>query len=81
MKRTGQIILALGFFLMAQAAQADWTATKRLTWNSGSSWASAIGAYPPGYLYVVFNDDAAGNSNLYLKKSTDNGATWTPSKD
>ena len=80
MKRTGQIISALALLLFAQAAQADWTATKRLTWNSGSSWASAIGAYPPGYLYVVYNDDAAGNSNLYLKKSTDNGATWTPSK-
>jgi hypothetical protein len=80
MKRTGQIILALGFFLMAQAAQADWTATKRLTWNSGGSWAAAIGAYPPANVYVVWIDSTPGNSEIFFKRSTDSGSSWAPSQ-
>ena len=80
MKRTGQIIFALAFLLFAQAAQADWTAAKRLTWNSGGSWASAIGAYPPANVYVVWIDSTPGLGEVFLKKSTDGGASWAPNK-
>jgi BNR repeat-like domain len=80
MKRMRLMILAIGLLLLAPAARAGWTATQRLTWNSGSSWASAIGAYPPSYIYVIYYDNTTGNSKIYLKKSTNGGTSWAPSK-
>jgi hypothetical protein len=80
MKRWGQIISALVLFLFAQAAQADWATTKRLTWNLSATWASAIGTYPPSNIYVVYDDDTTGSSEIYLKKSADSATTWAPGK-
>jgi hypothetical protein len=36
MKRVIPAIAALGFFFLAQSAQADWTPAKRLTWTIGN---------------------------------------------
>jgi hypothetical protein len=80
MKRTGLMSAALGLFLFVQAAQADWTQAKRLTWNSGySSW-PAIAVDTTGNLHVVWMDDTPGNREIYYKKSTDGGSTWMPSQ-
>jgi len=81
MKRTGLMIAALGFFLFAQVAQADWTANKRLTWNSGDSLFSAIAADSSGYLHVLWGDWTPGNAEIFYKKSTDAGYTWSTSKN
>ena len=80
MKRTGLMMVAFGLFLFAQAAQADWTPAKRLTWNSGDSRLPAIAVDSSGNLHVVWQDDTPGNSEIYYKKSTDGGATWTTSQ-
>jgi hypothetical protein len=80
MKRMGLIIASLGFLLIAQIAQANWTTAKRLTWNSGSSWYPGIAVDTSGNLHVVWDDDTPGNREIYYKKSTDGGSTWMPSQ-
>ena len=79
MKRAGLIITALGFFLFAQVAQADWTPAKRLSLTSGFSAYPAIGVDSSGSLHVVWNEEMSGSSEIFHKKSSDGGATWTTS--
>jgi hypothetical protein len=59
---------------------ATWTANKRLTFTSGNSWSSAIAVDASGKLHAVWQDDTSGNHEIYYKKSTDGGATWTANK-
>jgi len=80
MKSNGLTIAALGFFLFTQGAQADWTAARRLTWNSGISVNSTIAVDPSGNLHVLWNDNTPGNPEIYYKKSTDGGSTWASSQ-
>ena len=78
MKRTVLMLAALGVFLFAQAAQADWAPAKRLTWNSGQSKNPAIAADTASNIYVVWQDDTPGNGEIYYRKSDDGGVTWFP---
>jgi BNR repeat-like domain len=59
---------------------ATWTANKRLTFNSGFSAGPTIIADPSGKLHLFWSDDTPGNSEIYCKRSTDGGATWTASQ-
>jgi len=80
MKRTSLMIAVLGIFLAAQIAQAQWTPTKRLTWNSGDSRGPAIATDSSGNLHLVWFDSTPGLAKIYYKKSTDGGATWAANK-
>ena len=80
MKRAGLIILAFGFLFFAQLAQAQWTTAKRLTWSPDYSGTPAIAIDPSGTIHVAYEDMTPGNAELYYKKSTDGGATWSPSQ-
>ena len=80
MKRTGLMLAAFGLILFAQAALADWTPTKRLTWNSGDSRLPAIAVDSSGNIHIVWQDDTPGNSEIYYKKSTNGGSTWMTSQ-
>jgi hypothetical protein len=52
-----------------------WTTDKRLTTNTGDSHAPAI-AVGGSNIYVVWEDETPGNTEIYFKKSTDGGSTW-----
>ena len=56
-----------------------WTTTKRLTNNAGVSISPAI-AVDGTNIYVVWDDDTPGNSEIYFKKAGDGGAIWTANK-
>jgi hypothetical protein len=64
------------FLSLHQATQAAWT-TKRLTWNAGTSVAPAIAEDLFGHIHVVWHDNTPGYKEIFYKKSTDNGATWS----
>jgi len=65
MKRIGLMTAALGFFLFAQAAQAQWTPAKRLTWSSGNSSVPAISIDSIDTIHVVWYDNTTGNAEIY----------------
>jgi len=52
-------------------------ATKRLTYNSGSSYNPTIAADFNNHLHVVWFDMTPGNSEIYYKMSTDSGTSWS----
>jgi len=79
MKRTGLLIAALGLFLFAGVAQADWRPAKRLTWTAGYSREPEV-AVDGSWVHVVWQDDTTGQNEIYYKKSTDGGATWSPTQ-
>ena len=81
MKRTGLTILALVSFLSAQA-QAQWTPAKRLSWTAGFSGLPRIAADTSGDLYVVWEENlSAMNTEIFFKKSTSGGGTWTTAQN
>ncbi len=80
MRRIALWIMAIGVFLLPQSAQADWTTAKRLTWTDGASFSPEIVLNSSGHLHVVWYDDTPGHYEIYHKKSTDGGSTWTAAK-
>jgi hypothetical protein len=56
---------------------ATWSPTKRLSWNSGESKRPVIATDSSGQVHVVWSDDSFGPYELYHKKSTDGGITWS----
>jgi len=72
------IVLITLFFAFSAALGAAWT-TKRLTNNAGYSFHPTI-ATSGEYVYVVWDDDSGGNTEIYFRRSLDNGATWQVAK-
>ena len=54
----------------------SWT-TKRLTYNPGMSYDPFLAVDSKNHIHVVFWDDTPGNYEIYYKRSTDGGVTWT----
>ena len=80
MKRIGVLILATGAAFFAQAAQAGWTTAKRLTWTDGGSFSPQMALDSGGHMHLAWYDNSPGNSEIYYKRSTDGGTTWTAAK-
>lgn len=57
-----------------------WSATKRLTWTSHLSATPTIAADSNNRLHVVYFDDGPGNNEVFYKRSTDGGSTWSAPK-
>jgi hypothetical protein len=56
---------------------ASWLKAKRLTWNSGYSYHPSIAVDTNNNVHLFWQDNTLGNYNIYYKKSTNGGATWT----
>jgi len=57
-----------------------WSAPERLTWNTGLSEYPCVASYPTylgGSVHVVWHDDTPGKEEIYYKRSTDGGTTWS----
>ena len=80
MKTFALCTMAIGAFLLAQPAQAQWTTAKRLTWTDGASNSPKLSLNSSGHLHVVWDDDTPGHYEIYHKRSTDGGTTWTTAK-
>jgi len=68
------------FYRKSTDAGATWTPSQRLTWNWGTSSNGDVAVDPSGHLHVVWYDSTPGNPEIYYKKSTDGGTTWTPNQ-
>ncbi len=80
MKQMRFAALAIGLCLVAQGGQAGWEPTKRLTWTTGASTQPAIAVGSSGNLHLVWVNFSPGNAEIFYKKSTDGGATWSASR-
>ena len=68
----------IGVFLLVHPISAQtWQATKRMTYNTGTSYLPAIAVGPNDHIHVVWEDNTHGNSEIYYKRSTNGGASWT----
>jgi hypothetical protein len=54
-----------------------WGNVKRLSWNSGGSYTPAIAADSNDNIHVVWHDDTPGSSEIYYKRSTNGGVSWS----
>ena len=78
MKKKAILIGLVGVFLLFQPIHAQtWTASKRLTFTSDRSFYPALAVDSNGHIHVVWDDETPGNREVYYKKSTDAGSTWT----
>lgn len=74
------IITHLILFSIVFSGFTQWQSDTRLTNNSGSSFTS-IGrcmVSENNYLHIAWMDNRDGNYEIYYKRSTDNGQTWSP---
>ena len=58
----------------------SWQTSKRLTWNSGDSTDPDIAVGPSGQVHLAWDDGTPGNYEIYYKKSTNAGNTWTANR-
>ena len=58
----------------------NWSAAKRLTWASGMSYQPAVAAGSDNTIHVVWEADTPGNLEIYYKRSTNGGTTWSAVK-
>jgi hypothetical protein len=56
---------------------ATWKAVKNLSNNAGSSFSPQV-AVSGSNVYLVWVDQTPGNSDVFFRRSADNGATWQP---
>ena len=78
MKKKALIIGIIGIFLHIQPMSAQtWEKTKRLTWNIGLSSHQKIATDSNGHIHVVWQDNSPGNNEIYYKRSSNGGITWS----
>jgi hypothetical protein len=64
------------YYKMSKDGGATWI-TKRLTWNPEYSNAPCIAVDSNNHIHIVWFGYATGNGEIYYKKSTDGGKSWT----
>ena len=57
-----------------------WAASQRLSWTAEASAQPGIAVDASGRIHVAWSDSTPGDSEIYYKKSTDGGSTWTAGK-
>jgi len=57
-----------------------WNAATRLTWTPAGSFAPDIVMGTSNQVHVVWSDDNPGNDEIFYKRSTDGGATWSAAR-
>ena len=67
------------FFKRSTDGGATWKTT-RLTWNAGGSGAPDIAVDLGDVIHVFWMDSTPGNFEIFHRKSSNGGITWTPSK-
>jgi hypothetical protein len=59
------------------AAPPDWGTDRRLTFSNGDSTNPRVLMDSTETIFVVWQDDRDGDNNIFLKKSSDYGVTWS----
>lgn len=65
------------FFKKSTDSGTTFSPNRRLTWNSGDSKNPCLAIDSNGHLHLFYDDNSSGNQEIYYKKSTDTGDTWS----
>jgi len=65
------------FYKNVSGGGTSWSTVKRLSWNSAESRNVKIGAYGNNMLHVVWRDSNYGNDEIFYKRSSDGGTTFS----
>jgi hypothetical protein len=68
------------FYKKSTDAGVTWTSPQRLTWTAADTYKPVIAVGSSGNLHVVWYDETPGNYEIYYRKSTNAGASWTASQ-
>lgn len=78
MRKKMMIIISIGLFFLSQSIGAQtWDPSKRLTWNSAPSSRPDATVDANNNIHVIWDDSSPGNTEIYYKKSTNGGISWT----
>ena len=80
--KSKKVILIITVYFIALMAPysvyaASWSPAKRLTWTPGNSEKPLLCIDSSGLIYLFWHDNSPGNQEIFFKKSTDSGATWS----
>ena len=64
------------FYKKSMDGGSSWS-TKRLTWNSGNSYPSAVSTDSSNNIHIAYYDETPGNLEVYHMRSTNGGTNWT----
>jgi len=67
------------YFCKSADGGTSWKAVKRLTYNAGGSFSAALDVQGAN-VFVAWADGTPGNNEVYFRKSTDAGGTWSTAK-
>lgn len=67
------------FYKRSADSGVTWSAAKRLTYNSGDSYRPSM-AVSGTNIHIVWYEYASGNLEIFYKRSTDSGVTWSAAK-
>jgi len=74
-------IAIIGFFLFFHPLNAQiWEATKKLTWTPGESQCPSVVIESTSTIHLIYQDDTPGNYEIYHKKSTKAGTSWSTNR-
>ena len=65
------------FYKRSFDSGATWSANTRLVWNGGISEFPSIAVSPNNSIHVVWQDQTPGNYEIFYKRSTNNGTSWS----
>jgi len=68
------------FFTKSTDSGNTWSGQKRVTWNAGTSSRPLIAYESTGNIHVIWADDSTGSYQVFYRKSTNDGASWSPTK-
>jgi hypothetical protein len=68
------------YYMRSPNGGSTWTAPKRITWTSTKSYSPVVALDSGDAIHVVWEDSIPGNSEIYYKRSTNSGSTWSAAK-
>jgi len=77
MKKAVGFLLCMFLCFFCVSKVYGWGVTIRLTWNSGNSLYPDMAVDSSDVIHIVWTDYTPGNYEIFYKKSTDHGASWS----
>lgn len=65
------------FYKQSMNGGLNWSAPQRLTWTSGDSVSPEVAIDLSNFIFLFWEENISGNSEIFCKQSQDGGLTWS----